>query len=111
VFEANNGGHEYCSTIDTRLREKNIRLNLTSRPAPTRTGKVARIVKVAPEIRRMYFISPKYASQEYRAFLQQLCTFVITGKNEHDDAADSLAQLVSSMSANFGVVTVHDRPY
>ena len=111
VFEANNGGHEYCSTIDTRLREKNIRLNLTSRPAPTRTGKVARIVKVAPEIRRMYFIGPKYASQEYRAFLQQLCTFVITGKNEHDDAADSLAQLVSSMSANFGVVTVHDRPY
>ena len=111
VFEANNGGHEYCSTIDTRLREKNIRLNLTSRPAPTRTGKVARIVKVAPEIRRMYFISPKYASQEYRAFLQQLCTFVITGKNEHDDAADSLAQLVSSMNANFGVVSVHDRPY
>lgn len=111
VFEANNGGHEYCSTIDTRLREKNVRLNLTSRPAPTKTSKIARIVKVAPEIRKMFFIQPKYASQEYRAFLNQVCTFVITGKNEHDDAPDSLAMLVDAISSNFGVVTVMERPF
>lgn len=110
VFEANNGGHEYCSTIDTRLRDKNVRLNLTSRPAPTKTSKIARIVKVAPEIRKMFFIQPKYASQEYRAFLNQVCTFVITGKNEHDDAPDSLAMLVDAISSNFGVVTVMERP-
>lgn len=111
VFEANNGGHEYCSTIDTRLREKNVRLNLTSRPAPTKTSKISRIVKVAPEIRKMFFIQPKYASQEYRAFLNQVCTFVITGKNEHDDAPDSLAMLVDAISSNFGVVTVMERPF
>lgn len=111
VFEANNGGHEYCSTIDTRLREKNVRLNLTSRPAPTKTSKIARIVKVAPEIRKMFFIQPKCASQEYRAFLNQVCTFVITGKNEHDDAPDSLAMLVDAISSNFGVVTVMERPF
>lgn len=111
VFEANNGGHEYCSTIDTRLRDKNVRLNLTSRPAPTKTSKIARIVKVAPEIRKMFFIQPKYASQEYRAFLNQVCTFVITGKNEHDDAPDSLAMLVDAISSNFGVVTVMERPF
>ena len=111
VFEANNGGHEYCSTIDNRLREKNVRLNLTSRPAPTKTSKIARIVKVAPEIRKMFFIQPKYASQEYRAFLNQVCTFVITGKNEHDDAPDSLAMLVDAISSNFGVVTVMERPF
>lgn len=110
VFEANNGGHEYCSTIDTRLRDKNVRLNLTSRPAPTKTSKIARIVKVAPEIRKMFFIQPKCASQEYRAFLNQVCTFVITGKNEHDDAPDSLAMLVDAISSNFGVVTVMERP-
>ena len=111
VIEANNGGHEYCSTIDTRLREKNVRLNLTSCPAPTKTSKIARIVKVAPEIRKMFFIQPKYASQEYRAFLNQVCTFVITGKNEHDDAPDSLAMLVDAISSNFGVVTVMERPF
>ena len=111
VFEANNGGHEYCSTIDTRLRDKNVRLNLTSRPAPTKTSKIARIVKVAPEIRKMFFIQPKYASQEYRAFLNQVCTFVITGKNEHDDAPDSLAMIVDAISSNFGVVTVMERPF
>lgn len=111
VFEANNGGHEYCSTIDTRLRDKHIRLNLSSRPAPSNTGKVARIVKVAPEIKHMFFINPKYASQEYREFMRWLCTFVITGKNEHDDAPDSLAMLVDAINSNFGVVTVRERPY
>ena len=88
-----------------------MRLNLTSRPAPTKTSKIARIVKVAPEIRKMFFIQPKYASQEYRAFLNQVCTFVITGKNEHDDAPDSLAMLVDAISSNFGVVTVMERPF
>lgn len=74
-------------------------------------SKIARIVKVAPEIKRMYFINPKYASQEYREFMRWLCTFVITGKNEHDDAPDSLAMLVDAINSNFGVVTVRERPY
>ena len=110
-FEANNGGHEYCSTIDTKLRDENVHLNLTSRKAPSNMNKIARIVKSAPEIRRMYFIQPKYASQEYREFLRWLCMFTISGKNEHDDAPDSLAMIVDAMTSNFGVVTVLDRPY
>ena len=110
-FEANNGGAEYCSTIDSALREKGIRLNLTSRKAPSNMNKIARIVQVAPEIKRMYFISPKYASARYREFLRWLCTFVITGKNEHDDAPDSLAMIVNAIAGNFGVVTVRERPF
>lgn len=110
-FEANNGGNEYCSTIDTKLRDENVHLNLTSRKAPSNMNKIARIVKSAPEIRRMHFIQPKYASQEYREFLRWLCMFTISGKNEHDDAPDSLAMIVDAMTSNFGVVTVLDRPY
>lgn len=109
-FEANNGGSEYCATVDTKLRDENIRLNLTARKAPSNMNKVARIVKSAPEIRRMYFINPKYASQEYREFMRWLCTFTISGKNEHDDAPDSLAMIVDAMTNNFGVVKVLDRP-
>ena len=110
-FEANNGGAEYCSTIDSALREKGIRLNLTSRRAPSNMNKIARIVQVAPEIKRMYFISPKYASPQYREFLRWLCTFVITGKNKHDDAPDSLAMVANAIAGNFGVVTIRERPF
>ena len=59
----------------------------------------------------MIFISPKHASPEYRAFLNQLCSYVITGKNAHDDAPDSLAQLVKAITGNFGTVTVMERPF
>lgn len=109
-FEANNGGSEYCSTIDDNLRKDNIRLNLTSRKAPSNTNKIARIIQVAPEIKRMYFISQKYASEQYREFMRQLCTFTIVGKNEHDDAPDSLAMVVNAMKYNFGVVTISKCP-
>ena len=111
AFEANNGGHEYCSTVDSRLRDKQIRLNMTSRKGYSTVAKVARIVQVAPEIKNMIFISPKHASPEYRAFLNQLCSYVITGKNAHDDAPDSLAQLVKAITGNFGTVTVMERPF
>lgn len=109
-FEANNGGSEYCSTIDDNLRKDNIRLNLTSRKAPSNMNKIARIVQVAPEIKRMYFISHNYASEQYREFMRWLCTFTIVGKNEHDDAPDSLAMVVSAMKYNFGVVTISHSP-
>ena len=109
-FEANNGGSEYCSTIDDNLRKDNIRLNLTSRKAPSNMNKIARIVQVAPEIKRMYFISHNYASEQYREFMRWLCTFTIVGKNEHDDAPDSLAMVVNAMKYNFGVVTISHSP-
>ena len=109
-FEANNGGSEYCSTIDDNLRKDNIRLNLTSRKAPSNMNKIARIVQVAPEIKRMYFISHNYASEQYREFMRWLCIFTIVGKNEHDDAPDSLAMVVNAMKYNFGVVTISHSP-
>ena len=109
-FEANNGGSEYCSTIDETLRKDNIRLNLTSRKAPSNMNKIARIVQVAPEIKRMYFISHDHAPEQYREFMRWLCTFTIVGKNEHDDAPDSLAMVVNAMKYNFGVVTISRSP-
>lgn len=109
-FEANNGGSEYCSTIDDNLRKDNIRLNLTSRKAPSNMNKIARIVQVAPEIKRMYFISHDHAPEQYREFMRWLCTFTIVGKNEHDDAPDSLAMVVNAMKYNFGVVTISHSP-
>ena len=108
-FEANNGGHEYAAAVDKALREKKIMLNITSRRAPSNVAKIARIIQHAPDISRMVFLDAEHQSQEYREFMRWLCMFVTSGKNEHDDAPDSLAMVVEAVSHNFGEVTVGKR--
>lgn len=109
-MEANNGGTEYADKIDEQLRSEGVRVNITSRRAPNTTSKLARIIQYAPEIKRFYFIDDGHASKEYKRFMKQLTTFVMTGKNPHDDAADSLAQLVDFVAHDYGTVQVFCRP-
>ena len=109
-MEANNGGSEYAEKVDDLLIEKGIHINITSRKAPNTTSKLARIIQFAPEIKRFYFIDDKHASKEYKQFMKQLTTFVMSGKNPHDDAPDSLAQLVDFISNDYGNVKIMQRP-
>ena len=109
--EANNGGSEFCAEVDALLSKDGIHVNMGHRRAPTTTSKLSRIIQHAPEIQRMYFLDDKHRTDSaYRLFMQNLQGFVMTGKNKHDDAPDSLAQLVEYKSSNYGVVTVFQRP-
>lgn len=109
-FEANNGGGEYADYIDGELRKENVRINISARRAPNSTSKMARIIQLAPDIQRIHFLDYEHSSQEYRKFIDAMCTFVVTGKNTNDDAPDSLAQAVDLITSNFGVVHVFKRP-
>ena len=109
-FEANNGGDEYADKVDELLKEKGYRCNISHRKAPSNQAKMSRIIQYAPEIKRLYFIQDKHASQEYRDFMSELTMTVQTGKNEHDDAADSMAQLVNYMDNGGGQVRIFQRP-
>lgn len=108
-FEANNGGEEYADKVDEDLRRDGIRLNIISVRSPSTVSKMTRIIQYAPEIKQFYFLEEKYQSPEYRAFMQELTTFVQTGKNPHDDAADSLAMLAEAIFAGGTKVTVGER--
>lgn len=110
-FEANNGGTEYADKIDEMLRAANVHVNITCRRAPTVTSKLARIIQYAPDIKRFHFVDDKHSSKEYKVFMREVMSFVITGKNPHDDAPDSLAQLADFISDSYGVVKVIDRPF
>lgn len=116
-FEANSGGHEYANIVDDGLREKGFHTNITSRKAPPMTksalgsGKMARIIQFAPDIKKFYFIDDKHRNREYRAFMREVTTFVQTGKNPHDDAPDSLAQLAFDLYHGTTKVTVFQRPF
>ncbi len=109
-MEADNGGHEYADKVDDTLRADGVNINITSRKAPNTQSKLSRIIRYAPEIKRFYFIDEKHASKEYNDFMRQFTTFVMTGKNAHDDAADSLAMLADFIEQDYGEVQVIKRP-
>ena len=110
-FEANNGGHEYADNVDKSLRESGIHINVFSKKAPNNQSKLSRIIQFAPDIKKFYFLSDKYRSKEYREFMQEVTTFVQTGKNVHDDACDSLAMVADEIFHGVAKVSVFKRPF
>lgn len=110
-FEANNGGDEYCGKVEETLLQDNIHINLSYRKAPNTLSKLARIIQVAPDIKKLYFRDSKHSDTEYKAFMKELTSFVMTGKNKHDDAPDSLAMLINLLVDSFGEVKIFQRPW
>lgn len=110
-FEANNGGDEYADKVDELLREDGIKLNITHRKAPSTASKLSRIIQAAPDIKKLYFLDKKHRSKEYSKFMKELTSFMQTGKNKHDDAADSLAMLTVLLEHPGGSVEIIKRPF
>lgn len=110
-FEANNGGGEYAAYIDRELRADGVRINITAQRAPNNQSKLGRIIQFSPDIKNFYFIDEKHRSKEYQAFMEELCTFSQTGKNPHDDAADSLAMLADELFHGTAKIEIGTRPF
>lgn len=110
-FEANNGGDEYADKVDELLREDGIKLNITHRKAPSTASKLSRIIQAAPDIKKLYFLDKNHRSKEYSKFMKELTSFMQTGKNKHDDAADSLAMLTVLLEHPGGSVEIIKRPF
>ena len=110
-FEANNGGTEYAQTVDEMLCAKGCSLNISTRRAPGNASKLSRIIQYAPDISKIHFLDFDHSTPEYRSFIEWLCSFVSLGKNVHDDAPDSLAQLMDLATGNWGIVSVQKRVF
>ena len=63
-------------------------------------AKTVRIFDKAPEIKQMYFLEGSKRTNEYEQFMNNVHSFQINGNNKHDDAPDSLSQLVDMMIAS-----------
>lgn len=100
-FEANNGGEMYAKYIGDYLKEQGCKCSITYTKAPNNMTKLAKIIQYSDDIKRRFiFLSDKCAenaqykrNEEYKKAMDELNTFVQIGRNEHDDAPDSLAQL------------------
>lgn len=103
-FEANNGGDEYADAVDKELREMGIKLNISSKKAPTNKSKVGRIIEYQPEIRDFYFRDISHRDSDYREFMSMMTRYTMSGKNPNDDGPDAsamLAEMIRSHSNQF----------
>lgn len=90
----------YKDEIEKLLKEYDYHLNLISKPASTRQGKLDKIFSRAPEIRdRMIFLEPDKRSKMYEQFMQNVFSFKYYANKQHDDAPDSLAQAIDMVFA------------
>ena len=112
-FEANNGGDEYAESIDTMLKAQGFKTNITWAKASNQIGKMAKIIQYAPDIkRRFYFLKPELQSEEYKAAMEELGMITQVGKNEHEDSADGLVQLLQLISGEmYATCEAMDRPF
>ena len=88
---------EYADGIDEELKKRGHRINVEkSTKHYTGNGKVQRIFDKAPDIREhMIFLEEGKRTKEYELFMQNVYSFTINGKNQHEDAPDSLAMAVN----------------
>lgn len=112
-FEKNNGADQYREDIEEILKQQyGYRLVITSKSQPTTKTKRQRIEKFAPDMRsRVYFLEERLRDRDYRMFMSNLLSYPIEGKAKHDDAIDSLAQLIDMMETKHkgGVKTFRRR--
>lgn len=111
-IEATKTTEAYKEELEKQLKDKGIKINLTSKPAGTRMSKNDRIYDKAPEIRDdMVFLEDKYRDKAYSLFMTNVFAFQMEGKNLHDDAPDSLAMAIDMCRSAKRVATVFKRPF
>lgn len=102
----------YKDELANKLKEKNLRINLLSKPASPLKAKEQRIFDKAPNIREnMIFRESGKRTKAYELFMQNVFSFKMFGKNKHDDAPDSLAMAVDMAFGRQREVKIFQRTF
>lgn len=91
-FESNAGGSRLAFNIAQKLKQRQSRCSITTKP--TETNKETRIIVNSNWVKEHMLFKDEalYARQgDYGRFMHQMLTYSVAGKNKHDDAVDSLA--------------------
>ncbi len=110
-FEKNSGGDLFKDEVAELLKQEQIDCLLKSKSAPNNMSKEQKIEYYAPNIKKFYFLTPTRPTAEQKAIdtangvkryvrdseydlaMDEMCMYVIEGKNLHDDFVDGLSQL------------------
>lgn len=95
-FESNVAGGKLAADIQKQISERECRTKIETKW--TQQNKETKILVEAPwVIEHCIFKDDSVLHgeewREYRKFMQALCSYSLEGKNKHDDAPDSMAQL------------------
>ena len=95
-FESNVAGGKLAADIQKQISERECRTKIETKW--TQQNKETKILVEAPwVIEHCIFKDDSVLHgeewREYRKFMQALCSYSMEGKNKHDDAPDSMAQL------------------
>ncbi len=109
TFEKNNGGLLYAQQVHEELEKRKYTCSCNTKPAPNNISKEDKIKGYEGKIKTLIVfldgtkhdkdrmleegITYYERSPQYERALEEMSMFVTIGKNEHDDAADSIAQL------------------
>lgn len=123
-FEANQGGDLYCAWVDAELRKQGYKCSCTHKRAPNSMEKMSKIIAYSGDVKRKFIflqsqkptaeeiqqdaelgIKRYVRSEEYQKAMEELGMTVSVGKNEHEDAADSIVQLEMFIEGD-GIATV-----
>ena len=94
-FAVNKMTMSYRDEVEKKLKEKGKKISITSKNDPNTKAKESRIFDKAPSIREFIFLDNNKQGKDYKAFMQNVYSFSITGRNKHDDAPDSLAMVAT----------------
>lgn len=110
--EASKATEGYKVEIENKLKEDGIRINITTKPASTNASKVERIFDRAPDIRDfMIFLEPDKRERYYEQFMQNVFSFKMFTKKQHDDAPDALAQAIEMVHMPSRKVQIFKRSF
>ena len=95
-FESNVAGGKLASDIQQAVKEKDCRTKIETKW--TQANKETKILMESHWVLEHCIFKDESVLhgdewREYRKFLQSLCSYSLEGKNKHDDAPDSMAQL------------------
>jgi len=111
-IEATKATAGYKDELEAKLQEEGIRVNLTTKAAPSQVSKHDRIFDKAPDIREnMLFVESGKRSKQYELFMQNVFSYKVFAKNKHDDAPDSLAMAIDMTRAVNRKIEVFKRPF
>jgi predicted phage terminase large subunit-like protein len=109
-FEANAGGDVYADKVREQLAEIGDRPYIFSKRADTKMGKMARIQRDAPDIKKMlYFRNDKKRGKDYEAAMNELMRYTIIATKQHDDAPDSLSMAITEHTSGSAAVKIFKR--
>jgi len=111
-FESNSAGGMVAQKVQAEVKKNGGRTKLTTKF--TTQNKETKIIMASPYVKEHFLFKDASVikDKEYRSFMNNVCSWTMTGRAKHDDGPDSLAMLADYVQTfSQGQAVVFARPF